>query len=116
MSPLTRVGNTRKRGTLVRFLPDDRIFDTTDFQYETVRRRIEELAYLNKGIRMKLTDERRREIDGRTVEYCYEGGISDYVRFLNSDKTVMHDEPIVLEGAQNDIRVYMAMQYSDSYT
>ena len=116
VSPLTRVGNTRKRGTLVRFLPDDRIFDTTDFQYETVRRRIEELAYLNKGIRMKLTDERRREIDGRTVEYCYEGGISDYVRFLNSDKTVMHDEPIVLEGAQNDIRVYMAMQYSDSYT
>ena len=114
--PLTRVGNTRKRGTLVHFLPDDRIFDTTDFQYETVRRRIEELAYLNKGIHMKLTDERRKEADGRTVEYCYDGGIADYVRFLNSDKTPMHGEPIVLEGAQNDIRVYMALQYTDSYT
>ncbi len=116
VSPLTRVGNTRKRGTLVRFLPDDRIFDTTDFQYETVRRRVEELAYLNKGIRFRLTDERRKEIDGRTVEYCYEGGIADYVRFLNSDKTVLHDEPIMLEGAQNDIRVYMALQYSDGYS
>ena len=114
--PLTRVGNTRKRGTLVRFLPDDRIFDTTDFQYETVRRRIEELAYLNKGIHMRLTDERRKETDGREVDYCYEGGIVDYVRFLNSDRTPMHADPIMLEGAQNDIRVYMALQYTDSYT
>ncbi len=114
--PLTRVGNTRKRGTLVRFLPDDRIFDTTDFQYETVRRRIEELAYLNKGIHMRLTDERRKETDGREVDYCYEGGIVDYVRFLNSDRTPMHADPIMLEGAQNDIRVFMALQYTDSYT
>ena len=114
--PLTRVGNARKRGTLIRFMPDDRIFETTDFQFETVRRRIEELAYLNKGIHMKLTDERRKPEDGRENDYCYEGGISDYVRFLNSDKTPMHDPPIILEGAQNDIRVYMAMQYTDSYT
>ena len=115
LMPLTRVGNTRKRGTLIRFLPDDRIFDVTEFQYETVRRRIEELAYLNRGVTMKLTDERRKEADGREVEYRYEGGIADYVRCLNADKTPVHAEPIVLEGAQNDIRVYMALQYTDSY-
>ena len=114
--PLTRIGNARKRGTLVRFLPDDRIFETTELQYETVRRRIQELAYLNKGIRMTLTDERRKEADGREVTYCYEGGIADYVRYLNSDKTPAHAEPIVLEGAQNDVRVSMALQYTDSYT
>ena len=116
LSPLTRVGNTRKRGTLVRFLPDDRIFDTTVFQYENVRRRLEELAYLNKGVTMRLVDERRKAEDGREQEYCFEGGIADYVRFLNTDKTPMHPDPILLEGAQDDIRVYMAMQYTDSYT
>ena len=114
--PLTRVGNTRKRGTLVRFLPDDRVFDTTEFQYETVRRRLEELAYLNKGVTIRLTDERRREAEGREVTYCYEGGIADYVRFLASDRQALNASPILLDGAQNDVVVHMAVIYTDSYT
>ena len=116
MIPLTRVGNARKRGTLIRFLPDDRIFDTTDFQYETVRSRLEELAYLNKGIRITLDDERQKDPQNAHIEYCFEGGIVDYVRFLNQGKTAVNDPPILLTGTQNDVQVQMAIQYTDSYT
>ena len=83
LRPLTRIGNARKRGTHVRFLPDDRIFDTTEFQYETVRSRREELAYLNKGVRIILEDERQKDPENARREYCFEGGIVDFVRFLN---------------------------------
>ena len=116
LMPLTRIGNARKRGSLIRFLPDDRIFDTTDFQYETVRSRLEELAYLNKGIRIILEDERQKDPENARREYCFEGGIVDYVRFLNQGKSAVNEEPIFLTGVQNDVQVQMAIQYTDSYT
>ena len=116
LMPLTRIGNARKRGSLIRFLPDDRIFDTTDFQYETVRSRLEELAYLNKGIRIILEDERQKDPENARREYCFDGGIVDFVRFLNQGKSAVNDEPIFLTGSQNDVQVQMAIQYTDSYT
>lgn len=114
---LQTLGNTRKRGTLVRFLPDDTIF-TEDhrFNTETVSRRLRELAYLNKGLKIVFVDERAKEESARRQEYCYAGGIGDYVRYLNRDKTPLHDAPILLEGKKDDILCSVAMQYTDGYT
>jgi len=114
---LQKLGNTRKRGTLVRFLPDDTIF-TEDhrFNSETVSRRLRELAYLNKGLKITFIDERAREEDKKQMEFCYAGGISDYVKFLNQNKTTLHDDTILLEGKKDDILCSVAMQYTDGYT
>ena len=122
------IGNTRKRGTLVRFMPDDTIFETVQFSYEIVGRRLRELAYLNRGLKIVFTDERVVEVaeeeeegenqGGRrqTQEFCYEGGISDYVKYLNVEKTPLFSEPIYLEGHKDDVIFRVAIQYTDSYT
>ena len=115
MAPLEKVGNTRKRGTVVCFKPDARVFEDVRFQSELVRRRIRELAYLNRGVRFVFTDERVKEADKRTYEYCYEGGISDFVKYLNEDKTTITD-PIVFEATRDSTLVRVAIQYTDSYT
>ena len=117
VSGLERLGNTRKRGTLVRFMPDDTIF-TEDhrFNSETVSRRLRELAYLNKGLKITFVDERAKEDDKKQMEFCYAGGISDYVKYLNQNKTPLHDDPILLEGKKDDILCSVSMQYTDSYT
>ncbi len=114
---LQKLGNTRKRGTLVRFMPDDTIF-TEDHRFngETVSRRLRELAYLNKGLKILFVDERAKEEKDRQMEFCYAGGISDYVKYLNRDKSPLHDEPILLEGKKDDVICSVAMQYTDSYT
>ncbi len=111
---LQRIGNTRKRGTLVRFLPDDTVFEETRFSADTVSRRLRELAYLNKGVKVTFLDERQK--DAETKEYCYAGGIADYVKYLNADKNALHDAPILLEGRRDDILCAVAMQYTDAYT
>ena len=113
---LQKLGNTRKRGTLVRFLPDDTIF-TEDhrFNSETVSRRLRELAYLNKGLKITFIDEHAKE-DQRETRFCYAGGIADYVKYLNRDKAPLHDEPILLEGKKDDVVCAVAMQYTDAYT
>ncbi|MDD3214590.1 MAG: DNA gyrase subunit B, partial [Eubacteriales bacterium] len=141
--PLQALENTRKRGTLVRFMPDGHVFETTVFNGEAVARRLRELAYLNKGVTIEFIDERASapveavrdaadELDesddeqpktngaaqthaGRQV-FCFEGGISDYVKYLNADKTTVFDEPIYLEGSRDDIQFRIAIQYTDSYT
>ena len=114
---LQKLGNTRKRGTLVRFLPDDTIFtEDHHFNSETVSRRLRELAYLNKGLKITFIDERARDEDKRQMEFCYAGGIGDYVKFLNQNKTPLHDAPILLEGKKDDILCAVAMQYTDGYT
>ena len=130
-APLSVVGNTRKRGTLVHFLPDDTIFETSHFNHEIVGRRLRELAYLIKGLKITFTDERLAAIrpddddsegsdleiaDVRKQEFCYEGGINDYVKYLNVEKTPLFEEPIYLEGSQSDIIFRVAIQYTDSYT
>ncbi len=116
VTPLERLGNTRKRGTLVRFLPDDRIFEDTVFNHDVVRSRLRELAYLNPNVRITLTDERTADSAGRTEEFCYAGGIADYVRWLNREKTPLTDEIIVFSGQKDDIRFSAAVQYTDSYS
>ena len=112
---LERVSNTRKRGTLVRFLPDDEIFDETHFNGELVARRLRELAYLNKGIKITFTDERAVPPANEPRIFQYEGGIVDYVQFLNSEKTALHDNVIFLEGGRDQMLVSCAIQFSDSY-
>ena len=115
MAPLAKVGNTRKRGTVVCFKPDARVFEDVRFQSDLVRRRVRELAYLNRGVRFIFTDERVKEADKRVHEYCYEGGIADFVRYLNTDKTTITD-PIVFEAVRDGTLVRVAIQYTDSYT
>ena len=115
MAPLAKIGNTRKRGTQVCFKPDARVFEDTHFQADIVRRRIRELAYLNKGVKFTFTDERARDADKRVFEYCYEGGMSDFVQYLNNDKTPI-TEPILFEAVRDGLVVRVAIQYTDSYT
>ena len=114
MAPLAKIGNTRKRGTMVSFMPDARVFEDVHFQGDVVRRRIRELAYLNKGVRFIFTDERVKEADKRTHEYCYEGGMADFVQYLNTDKTTI-TEPIIFEATRDGLLVRVAIQYTDSY-
>lgn len=113
---LQRIGNTRKKGTTVRFLPDDTIFEESRFNSEIVSRRLRELAYLNKGIQIDFTDERTKDEDKRNRVFLYEGGIIDYVKYLNADKTALHDEPIYLEGSRDSTICRAAIQYTDGYT
>ena len=115
VAPLAKVGNTRKRGTQVCFKPDARVFEDTHFQTDLVRRRVRELAYLNRGVKFVFTDERLKDPAERTVEYCYEGGLADFVKYLNTDKNVI-TEPIVFEASRDGLLVRVAIQYTDSYT
>ena len=115
MAPLAKIGSTRKRGTMVSFMPDARVFEDVHFQGDVVRRRIRELAYLNKGVRFIFTDERVKEADKHTHEYCYEGGMADFVQYLNTDKTTI-TEPIIFESTRDGLLVRVAIQYTDSYT
>lgn len=114
--PLTKIGNTRKKGTLVRFLPDDTIFEDVRFSGEQVARRLQELAYLNRGLKIVFTDERVKDAAVRTKEFHYEGGIIDYVRYLNTGKTVLDDTVIYLEGQRDTTIARIAIQYTDGYT
>ena len=121
--PLTLVGNTKERGSRVRFLPDDRVFETVTFNAETVSRRLRELAYLNRGLTITFLDE-REPVDDENGEakaperevYRFDGGLVDYVRYLNADKTPLHEEPIYLAGQREDVIFRVAIQYTDSYT
>jgi len=113
--PLQVLGNTRKKGTLIRFMPDDTIFEDVRFQTETVARRLQELAYLNKGVQITFTDERLSG-DERSRVFRYEGGISDYVLYLNTGKTPLREDVIYLEGRRDTIICRAAIQYTDGYT
>lgn len=113
---LTKIGNTRKRGSLVRFLPDQDIFEDTQFNGEIVARRLRELAYLNKGIKISFQDERAIAPHNQPKVFQYEGGLSDYIAFLNIDKTALHDGIITLEGSREGIILSAAIQFTDSYT
>ena len=116
VEPLHKVGNTRKHGTLVRFMPDDTIFEEMRFNADTVRRRLRELAYLNKGAAISFTDERAQAPGNETYVFCYQGGIADFVSYLNKDKTPLYEKPIVFEAQKDDILLSLAIQYTDAYT
>ena len=108
---------TDRRGSYVRFLPDNRIFETITFSTEMIARRLKELAFLNRGVHIILIDERVKM--GNSVlhrEYCYEGGLIDFVKYLNETRTAAHAEPIYLTGEKDRIEMEIAIQYTDGYT
>ncbi|MDR1569535.1 MAG: type IIA DNA topoisomerase subunit B [Oscillospiraceae bacterium] len=116
VTPLVRVSGTRQRGTTVRFLPDDTIFEDCRFQSEQVRRRLRDLAYLNKGLRVAFVDETASDPEQRESVYLYDGGIADLVADLNRDKTTTHPHPIVFDEVNQGVRMSVAIQYTDGYT
>lgn len=119
VAPLAEVGRTRRQGTRVTFLPDKRVFGTIEMNSEVVAKRLRELAYLNKGVTFKFTDNRLKD-ENKSREYKYDGGIVDFVCYLNSEKTPLYKEPIYFRGmrgtGKDAIIVEIAMQHNDGYT
>ena len=116
-APLAEVGPTRKRGTKTTYLPDYRIFDDVNFQFDRIEAKLRELAFLNAGVKFTLIDERVRE-EGKYKkrEYQFAGGISDFVLYLNEGKNAMHQLPILLEGERDGVAMACAIQYNDGYS
>jgi DNA gyrase subunit B len=108
---LTVTGKTRKTGTKVTFHPDADIFSTTQFSYDTLAQRLRELAFLNKGLKITLQDERT----GKNAEFRFSGGIAEFVKHLNRGKHVLHDSPIYMEGKRDTVEIEVAVQYNDGY-
>ena len=111
--PLAVVGNTNNRGTTITFYPDSDIFETTEFNYNTLKHRIQELAYLNKGLRIVLKDS--RPLKEQQEEFYYEGGIVEYVDVLNGENGVL-EQPFYIHAETDQYQVEIAMQYNDSYS
>jgi len=125
VTPLTRGEPAQETGTIITFWPDADIFETTDWDYETLRRRLQEMAFLNRGLEITLTDERpEHEATGngdepgqpRSVRYCYEGGIADFVRYLNASKEPVHATVIDFGEEGDGISAEIAMQWNSSYS
>lgn len=108
---LKEIGNTTLKGTYVKFLPDDRVFKDIKFDFDTVKDRLQETAFLNKGVHIELIDERTN----KQVTLCYEGGIRDYVSYLTMDKNPLFVPPIYIENEIDDTYVSLALQYVDNY-
>jgi DNA gyrase subunit B len=118
-SELRRAGTSKKRGTKVHFLPDKTIFTVTEFNYDTLSQRLREMAFLNKGLEITLTDERTADAktgEARRAEFKYAGGIAEFVKHLNRGKTVLHEKPIVMEAGRDGVEIDIALQYNDSYS
>ena len=114
VADLKVIGETDRSGTTVHFTPDPEIFtETTEFDFTKLNKRIQELAFLNRGLNLSITD--KREGLEQTKEYHYEGGIASYVEYLNENKDVIFETPIYTEGEMEDITVEVAMQYTTSY-
>jgi len=115
---LARDAATSDTGTTITFWPDDSVFETTAWSFETLSRRLQEMAFLNRGLRISLTDERPDHINGepRTVTYRYDGGIADFVRYLNASKDPVHGSVIEFAEDGDGIAVEIAMQWSSSYS
>ncbi|MBO5214973.1 MAG: type IIA DNA topoisomerase subunit B [Clostridia bacterium] len=108
---------TKKHGTKVTFMPDDRIFETTKFSIDTISRRLKELAFLNKGAHITLVDERTSYGESFLKrEFYYEGGLIDFVKDLNEIKTPAFDTPVYIEGEKDNVLAQLALQYTDAYT
>jgi DNA gyrase subunit B len=110
-SKLKASGKTRKTGTKVTFHADPSIFDTTAYGYDTLAQRLRELAFLNKGLKITLDDER----SGKKTEFRFTGGISEFIKHLNRGKQTLHDSPIYMEGKRGQVDMEIALQYNDSY-
>ncbi len=104
-------GDTDQTGTIIEFKPDAEIFETVEFGFEFIAVRLRELAFLTRGVEINVRDERSGEAD----RYLYEGGVQEFVRFLNEGRSVLHPDPIYLQGKRDEVVVEVAMQYNDSY-
>ncbi|NOW06879.1 DNA topoisomerase (ATP-hydrolyzing) subunit B [Clostridium beijerinckii] len=112
LNELTKVGDSDQTGTQTYFKPDAEIFDEIVFDFEVLSQRLRELAFLNKGIYIRLVDKR----DEKEEVFHYEGGIKSFVSYLNRNKVPLHEEPIYIEGVKDNISVEVALQYNDGYT
>ncbi len=118
-SELRKSGISKRRGTKVHFLPDKSIFATTEYNYDTLAQRLREMAFLNKGLEITLTDERTTDPKtggSKRAEFRYAGGIAEFVKHLNRGKQVLHEKPIVMEATRDKIEIEIALQYNDSYS
>ena len=113
VAQLKQTGKTRKRGTKITFKPDTQIFDTIEFSFDKLSERLREKAFLNKGIRITIHDE--REEPERSHEFYYRGGIAEFVKHLNKNKSVLHDKPIYFEKVSDPLSIEVAIQYNDGY-
>jgi DNA gyrase subunit B len=110
-SKLKQTGKTRKTGTQITFHPDPSIFDKTVFSYDTLATRLREYAFLNKGLKVTLNDERSE----KSAEFRFTGGIAEFVKHINRGKTTLHDSPIYMEGKKGTVEMEIALQYNDTY-
>lgn len=113
VTELEELGATDRHGTTVTFLPDEEIFEDTVFDYATIKQRLREMAFLTKGLRISLTD--KREEGKKTDSFHYEGGIMEYVSYLNKNQTVLYDKIIYCEGKKGTVQVEVALQHNDGY-
>ncbi|MFH1102007.1 MAG: DNA topoisomerase (ATP-hydrolyzing) subunit B [Methanobacteriota archaeon] len=112
VTALEVIGKAKENGTTVTFLPDSEIFETTEFNNDTVATRLREMAFLNAGLQMEFYDEKSE----RKETFRFDGGVSEFVTFINKNKTVLHPTPIYFQGEQSNIQIEIALQYTDGYT
>ena len=119
VTPLTKTGTTKRRGTKVHFLPDRSIFTVTEYNYDTLANRLRELAFLNKGLVITLTDERTSDPktgEPKRTEFKFNGGIAEFIKHLNKGKNVLHDKPIYMETEREGLAIEVGLQYNDGYS
>ncbi|MBD3345588.1 MAG: DNA topoisomerase (ATP-hydrolyzing) subunit B [Chitinivibrionales bacterium] len=112
VSDIKVTGETDKRGTKITFKPDPAIFETTEYSFDVLSKRLRELAFLNKGVRITINDDR---VEDKKHDFCYPGGLISFVQFLDENKTPLHHEPIYFQKGIEKIEIEIAMQYNDSY-
>jgi DNA gyrase subunit B len=118
-SKLKKAGASKKLGTKVHFLPDRSIFTATEYNYDTLAQRLRELAFLNKGLLITLTDERTTDAktgEAKSSEFKYNGGIAEFIKHLNRGKQVLHDKPIYMEAERSGVVMEIGLQYNDAYS
>jgi DNA gyrase subunit B len=118
-SKMKKAGAAKRRGTKVHFLPDRSIFTATEYNYDTLAQRLRELAFLNKGLLITLTDERSTDAktgEAKHTEFKYNGGIAEFIKHLNRGKQVLHDKPIYMEAERSGVAMEIGLQYNDGYS
>src|SRR5271170_1507932 len=118
-SKLRKTGANKNRGTKVHFLPDRSIFTATEYNYDTLAQRLRELAFLNKGLLITLTDERSTDAksgEAKHAEFKYNGGIAEFIKHLNRGKQLLHDKPIYMEAERSGVAMEIGLQYNDGYS
>ncbi|MGA9389351.1 MAG: DNA topoisomerase (ATP-hydrolyzing) subunit B [Candidatus Sulfotelmatobacter sp.] len=118
-SKMKKVGAAKRRGTKVHFLPDRSIFTATEYNYDTLAQRLRELAFLNKGLLITLTDERSTDAktgEAKHADFKYNGGIAEFIKHLNRGKQVLHDKPIYMEAERSGVAMEIGLQYNDGYS